>query len=210
MEACDCVSLINSGVGVLAMIFGKPVYYFGQAFYATEGLNKKMKDAEDLYFELSSCNFNYDSAKALGFLSYLINDFYSFARWKSIEKSHTDKANMSVSVDIKYDVLRVNNSEYLFNNDQVVNLKKSSLFDRYRMDDYIHISNQKSKKAEGLAQVSNKELVKNIDYIDKKFDSLEKVKKNIDSTKKYTFKSKTKKLLKDPNQFFADFFLKRM
>jgi len=78
------------------------------------------------------------------------------------------------------------------------------------MDDYIHISNQKSKKAEGLAQVSNKELVKNIDYIDKKFDSLEKVKKNIDSTKKYTFKSKTKKLLKDPNQFFADFFLKRM
>lgn len=210
LEVCDCVSLINSGVGVLAMIFGKPVYYFGQAFYATEGLNKKMKSADELYSEITKSTFDYDSSKAIGFLSYLINDFYSFASWKRVEKAHTDKAKMSVSVDIKYNILRVSGYEYIFDNDQVINLKKSSLFDRYRMDDYIHISNQKAKKNESLVQTENQGLIKNVDYLDKKFDSLEKVKKNIDSTKKYTLKSKTKKLLKDPNQFFADFFLKRM
>lgn len=209
LEACDRVSLINSGVGVLAMIYNKPVYYFGKAFYATNGLNKKMHDADELYNELSENEFKYDYEKSIKFLSFLVNDFYSFATWERKERKHTDQAKMSISLDITYEVLRVDGQEFVFDNTPVINLKHSILFDRYRTEDYIFRNNIKQTKPNSKSQEPQKKFI-DIGLITKKVESIDNIENNKLLKKRYTLKSKTKKLVKDPNQFFVDYFLKRI
>src|SRR5690606_39033416 len=39
LELCDAVALINSGVGIYAMMMGKPCYIFGRSFYSFDGIN---------------------------------------------------------------------------------------------------------------------------------------------------------------------------
>ena len=209
LEACDCVSLINSGVGVLAMLYNKPVYYFGEAFYAVEGLNKKIANADELSSELESFDFEYDESKAIGFISFLINDFYSFATWKRVERNHTNKAKMSISQDIVYDVLRIKGYEYRFNNQPAIDLRKSFLFDRYRLEDYLY-RDQSSSTKPVQSKTDSTEFSKKINTIEKKVDNIERLNKVDATNKKYNIKTKTNKLINNPNQFFADFFLKRM
>ncbi|MGP5658273.1 capsular polysaccharide export protein, LipB/KpsS family, partial [Psychrobacter celer] len=205
LAACDRVTLINSGVGVLAMIYNKPVYYFGQTFYATEGLNKKVSNADELYLELLDNNFDYNYKKSLGFLSFLINDFYSFASWVRKERKHTNIAKMSISENITYEILRVDDSEYIFNNNPIIDLRHSLLFDRYRTEDYIYRNGVQNKSSPNIKKSSPD----GVELVTKRVDSLDKLDKNKLSNKKYSIKTKTKKLIKDPNKFFADYFLKK-
>lgn len=46
LELADSVALINSGVGVYAMMTGKPCYIFGKAFYAFDGVNKTIETTD--------------------------------------------------------------------------------------------------------------------------------------------------------------------
>lgn len=205
LDACDRVTLINSGVGVLAMIYNKPVYYFGQAFYAIEGLNKKISNADELYLELLDSGFDYSHKKSLAFLSFLINDFYSFASWVRKERKHTDMAKMSISENITYQTLRVDDFECIFDNNPIVDLRHSLLFDRYRTEDYI-FRNQVEKKPSSNIKNSSPS---NVELITKRVESLDKLDENKLSNKKYNIKTKTRKLINNPNKFFADYFLKK-
>ena len=42
LELADRVALINSGVGLYAMMLEKPCYIFGNAFYSIDGVNYKV------------------------------------------------------------------------------------------------------------------------------------------------------------------------
>jgi predicted glycosyltransferase involved in capsule biosynthesis len=78
LEACDAVALINSGVGLLSLCFGKPVYCFGEAFYAQPGLAKRVSNWEALQSGLNAVEM--DSNRVLQFIFYLVNNFYCFAK----------------------------------------------------------------------------------------------------------------------------------
>ncbi len=213
LECCDAVALINSGVGVLAQIYEKHTYIFGKAFYSCQGLNTEVLNSDELVSSILD-GVNFDSDKAFRFINYLVNDFYSFASWRRAERKHTDKANLSISLDIKYNkVVVLSEFSELIDVSYNFDLKKSFLFDRYRMDDYINRSSGVVPDNKKATNVINKS--KNIDANNKektkdgmlcnKNNLLEAtITKKTNIERKKTFNRKLNKLFRSPKVFFVD------
>lgn len=97
--ASDAVVLINSGVGLLSLCFGKPVYCFGKSFYTHKGLAEKVNDEYEL-LNLLLADPKVDFERVRRFVSYLVFDFYSFA--KTTYKKVVDRKgfrNVAVHMD---------------------------------------------------------------------------------------------------------------
>lgn len=76
-----CV-LLNSGVGMYAMIAKKPAILCARAFYAFEGLNLQAHSKEELKAQIDRVlceGFCVNEEKMLAFIRYLREDFYSYA-----------------------------------------------------------------------------------------------------------------------------------
>lgn len=101
LEISDYVLLMNSGVGVLSALFNRPVIHAAQAFYSDEKLNRKAATADQV-LELLMCGFEVDQDTRLRFLSYLIEDFYSFGKFTVSEKEHTSDAKLTITERIDY------------------------------------------------------------------------------------------------------------
>jgi hypothetical protein len=97
----DYVLLMNSGVGVLSVVFGRPVIHTAQAFYSDEKLNRKAASADDV-LKLLDNGFEVDEDSRLRFISYLIEDFYSFGKFTVSEKQHTNNAKLTITDRIDY------------------------------------------------------------------------------------------------------------
>ena len=146
LQCCDAVTLINSGVGVLAQIYGKFTYTFGKAFYQCDGLNKAVRSSNELVSELLS-NVEFDLHKSFKFINYLLNDFYSFASWTRAERKHTEQANLSISLNIAYSKVRIPNQfEEIIEPINSIDIIQSPLFDRYRLDEYLNRGSSSTKK----------------------------------------------------------------
>lgn len=52
LEMSDAVLCVNSGVGLLALAFGKPVMHFGRAFYSHPQLTRQVRDADEVFVTL--------------------------------------------------------------------------------------------------------------------------------------------------------------
>ncbi|TLD85652.1 galactosyltransferase-related protein [Helicobacter sp. MIT 05-5294] len=75
-----CV-LLNSGVGMYAMIAKKPAILCARAFYAFDGLNLQAQSKEELKARLDAVmyhGFEVDEEKMLRFICYLKEEFYSY------------------------------------------------------------------------------------------------------------------------------------
>lgn len=101
LEIADYTLLMNSGVGVLSAMFGKPVIHTAQAFYSDEALNREAATAEEVLSLLSE-GFSVDRDCQLRFMSYLLEDFYSFGKFTVREKRHTDNASLTITERIDY------------------------------------------------------------------------------------------------------------
>ncbi len=79
----NVVLTINSGVGILAMLFNKKVICTGESFYAHEGLASTITDCFEFFNEIEydHCRLDYD--KVLRFIYFLRNEFYSFGKSNS-------------------------------------------------------------------------------------------------------------------------------
>jgi predicted glycosyltransferase involved in capsule biosynthesis len=197
LEMADAVCLINSGVGVLAAAYNKPVYYFGQAFYACNGINYKVTSGAHLIEQLMHPE-PFDIDKSLKFLYFLVFRFYSFAKWDHKVRKHTDKAKLSISENIVYEVVRVKGfQEHRLPPSLEINLRDSMLFDRYRLDDYL----DRTSKGSSPAQLKKIELDSQASKVGKPFND-----------KKFgtKFTRKFKKFVRTPKLFFADAIAKRV
>jgi len=84
IEISEQIVLINSGVGLLSMLWKKPVLYFGDIFYGHPHLNTKVTSYLDiLYFMHNPQKVEED--KMYSFISYLKNNVYSFANFETEE-----------------------------------------------------------------------------------------------------------------------------
>ncbi|RVH78540.1 glycosyltransferase [Sinorhizobium meliloti] len=101
LELTDYVLLMNSGVGVLSILFDRPCIYTAQAFYADDALNRGASKADDV-LKLLQEGFTVDQDSRLRFLSYLLEDFYSFGKFTVTEKAYTDNATLSITERIDY------------------------------------------------------------------------------------------------------------
>lgn len=115
---------------------------------------------------------------------------------------------MSISENIVFQVVRVDGKEIYFNNDEIINLRGSILFDRYRTEDCI-FRNGKKQQSSGSNPKNNSILPTDAELAVKKMTAADKLQAQNNVQKKYTIKTKAKKLIKDPNRFFVDFLLKR-
>ena len=131
IELSDAVLLINSGVGVLSMLYGKPTLVAGSAFYAHPDITYHVQNTNDV---LNGLSFKPDNEKILRFLSYLINNFYSFGTFKTRIVDWIDGSKMSATSEINYYCVRFpNEPEMILECSTVPQITSSSLlFDRYR------------------------------------------------------------------------------
>ena len=81
LNLCDMTVMINSGVGVYAMMNEKPCVLCGNAFYRFSKLNLQAKDEAELkrhIVDILENGFSFDRDKMLRFIRYLKNEFYSY------------------------------------------------------------------------------------------------------------------------------------
>lgn len=80
IEASNSVILINSGVGINSLLYGKKVLCLGDAFYAHNGLAISCKSIGDVIKHLESTYFP-DNTKLLRFTHHLLTSVYSFGKF---------------------------------------------------------------------------------------------------------------------------------
>lgn len=102
IELCDAIVLINSGVGVISMMYEKPVYHFGDAFYSHPLINMEVQSSDDVISSLKKEEFKVDAEKVKRFISYLIDDFYSFGNFFTEEKIMEDNSKRTITTKIDF------------------------------------------------------------------------------------------------------------
>lgn len=94
LKLCDMAVMINSGIGVYAMMAEKPCVLCGNAFYHFNGINLQANGELELkkyILEILENGFSFDKDKMLKFIRYLENEFYSYG--SSIKELVKDKEN---------------------------------------------------------------------------------------------------------------------
>jgi hypothetical protein len=134
ISASDAILLINSGVGVLGLLYEKPVLYTGRAFYGHEGISRSVVDEVEVLDAISNFKPNIDLVRQ--FLYYLIFEFYSFAEFTTRRVSWRDGSLMTATTAIDYRVIRMPQCpEMRFERRTEPLVGRSSiLFDRYRAE----------------------------------------------------------------------------
>jgi len=101
LDIADAVLLINSGVGVLSMMWGKPVLYVGEAFYKHEKINVKVNSPEEAV-EVLNKGFSVDMKVVKRFIHYLIAEFYSFGKVTYEKVIKADGSYFNVTRNIRF------------------------------------------------------------------------------------------------------------
>jgi predicted glycosyltransferase involved in capsule biosynthesis len=128
----DALYLINSGVGVLGLLYEKPVLVAGSAFYDHPGLTKSVATVDDVIEAI--LNFKPEKEKILRFLSYLVNEFYSFGRFTTRTVPWADGAKMTATTGIDFYCVRFPGADEMILERSLVPtiVENSVIFDRYK------------------------------------------------------------------------------
>lgn len=102
IELSNAVMLINSGVGVISMMYQKPVFHFGKAFYSHPSINKEVKSSAEVINYIKNDVFKVDFEKVKRFISYLIEDFYSFGDFITEERIEKDGSKRTITTKIDF------------------------------------------------------------------------------------------------------------
>lgn len=135
LEACSGVALINSGVGVHAMMMKKPCYVFGDAFYISEKINYQVKTFNPkILAELISRGYELDSDKVCRFIHYLRNEFYSFGHPKVFTRIEKDGSKRSITESVDFYVINIPNQiNRKFDEQGVTKVSETApLYERFR------------------------------------------------------------------------------
>ncbi|WP_320034575.1 glycosyltransferase [Halarcobacter sp.] len=143
LDAADAILLINSGVGLLGMLWDKPVYYCGEVFYSDNRINKNITSSKQLLDYLDN-NFKPDTKTTYRFLYYLLEEFYSFGTFGTKEVRWKDGGRMTVTNSIDfYKIRNITDSKINYYNGEKARISHQSvLFDRYK----YHLDSLYAKK----------------------------------------------------------------
>ncbi len=203
LSAADAVLLINSGVGLLSLLFEKPTYNFGQAFYSHPGLSQRVTSVEELCQELKSPK-RPSIEQVLRFASYLVNDFYSFAKTTYRKVAEENGGARSVAVNLDFSVLRLPETEPILFDMREEPIKKSSpLYDYYRA--YFSESHRPIKGA-----MEKKASAKEVDLRRPEVATSSQVIVVPNVNGKSSANKKLKKLVRNPKLFIVDALKKRL
>lgn len=147
LDIADKTLLINSGVGVLSLLWGVDVLHAGQAFYGHDGVSKNCATLDEV---LDGLNWKHNSEKVSRFLSYLINDFYSFGKFTTRVVPLANKEGLiSATTHINFYQIRLpfyRNIILPYRTKAEISFE-SPLFDRYKGNgNSIKVGEKESKK----------------------------------------------------------------
>lgn len=158
IELSDYILLINSGVGVLSLLWNKPVLYAGEVFYGDDRLNQQVSTYQEVISVIQK-KFSVDIETCQRFLSYLINDFYSFGHFKTKEVAWQDGGRMTVTTDIDlYQVKNITSHYRNYESGSKKIEKNSILFDRYNSIIKKETIEKEIVVVKDITQPSSKEL----------------------------------------------------
>ncbi|WP_407330957.1 hypothetical protein [Enterovibrio sp. 27052020O] len=183
IQGSDAVLLINSGVGLLSVMANKPVYHFGDTYYAHDTITCRVNDEFDAVDKILN-GFQPRYEDVLKFVHYLISKVYSFAKteYKLVSEG---EANRNVSIFSRFYKVNIQNglsrSFKWRENPYPVN---SRYYDFYRS----YFSKDKPVHKQKM-----KEHVKVNDSL-----AISENNKPAPKLKKYGFRHKMKKVVKDP------------
>lgn len=222
ISVCSAVFVINSGVGVYSLMYDKPTFNIGNAFYSHVGLSNKVSNFDELKCKLQQPLDEQKPIrkKVLRFINYLVNDFYSFGTTVYKQKvNKKDNSTTNVATSIDFTILRIPNIKnssleniYIRRRTEPFNLS-SPYYDYYRswinmrdlLNKYQNEQNKSNVKIEKLS-LQLQELQKNLNLRVK--STQEKIcEVPIENDNKANFKKGSKKMAKlkrDPKAFFID------
>lgn len=106
LELADATLVLNSGVGLLSLIFGKPTLHVGDAFYGHPGLAKRVEDAETAMQALLRGEAP-DGEKVERFVHHLLTHVYSFAESKTELVTQKDGSRIRITREMRFRELRI-------------------------------------------------------------------------------------------------------
>lgn len=145
LEASTVVCTFNSGVGLLAQVFEKPVLYFGKCFYAIDGVNWRFDDVPTALRFLEAPQTP-NREKVQRFHYWLNEVFYSFAKMEASTKAGSKLSLRSDLKKITYSIVRIPGQPEKRFGTSTFNPYLSTLFDVYR---HSAIAMRNSEKGAG-------------------------------------------------------------
>jgi len=108
VQLADAVALMNSGVGLYAMMMAKPCYIFADAFYGFKGVNEIVSSLDVEHFCASiRKGLAVDECAVHRFIHYLRFEFYSFGRASYNMWQDTDGAMRKAAKLIDFTEIRI-------------------------------------------------------------------------------------------------------
>lgn len=107
IERCNVVCTINSSVGIEALLYGKPVWVLGEAFYAIEGITHVIRSEAELEAALENPPTAPDALLVRSFLEYLSGEYLIPGSWRAPDEEHMQALNrrLGCGEDVKEHVL---------------------------------------------------------------------------------------------------------
>ena len=215
ISVADKILLINSGVGVLSMLFNKHVGYLGQTFYGDKNINSEIRNLEDALVFLNS-EFTPDRKSILKFIHHLKNSVYSYGAPMQSIRRDSENNMRSVTIRVDFEVLRgVDDSSYFFKYRNTP-VQWNSMCYSYYLPSILEFSELKKKatimpknvkvtpERVILPKAESKSVIESRTHDasqNKSADTITDLKSRKQSSK---FNRKLRKLIRDPYRFFKD------
>ncbi|MFS7245802.1 hypothetical protein AB6880_08910 [Rahnella inusitata] len=106
ISACDKVFLMNSGVGLIAQAFGKPVVCSANAFYAHDGIAFPVESKEEALKKIKS-KLKVSQEKINRFYWHIIKNVYSFGQSKYRKTKAADGTDRNIVQEIIFEDIRL-------------------------------------------------------------------------------------------------------
>lgn len=218
LELCDAVALINSGVGIYAMMMEKPCYIFGRSFYSFDGINVTLaKCSSEELCEHLMAGMKVDMEAVYRFIHYLITDFYSFGRASLVEAQEADGSRRTRTRAIDFYELQVPGRRRIRYEKWAPDPlpKTAPLFERYKLDLWQKKESQEkvspsskssaAQKSASLSQTTSKTVTLSSKEMPKaKTADKPASPAAAPSATKNKTRAKLAKLIRDPEAFFKD------
>lgn len=105
LELSEAVCLVNSGTGLLASLWDKPVYYFGEVYYGHPELNRRVGTAEEVVHSILHSPLIPSQKKRNRLVHHLIENVYSFGNITA-ETVDEQRAYRTVTRNIAFHQIR--------------------------------------------------------------------------------------------------------
>ncbi|WP_312593860.1 capsular polysaccharide export protein, LipB/KpsS family [Comamonas terrigena] len=199
IEAADAVLLINSGVGLISLCFGKPVFCLGDSFYTASGLATRLTQEDDFSsYIINIEKYIPNEISVKQFIYYLTNNFYSFADTEYAKvPDGNEGAYRNMAVSLKFHSIRIHDLLYRdFERKEDILSTKAPAYDYYRAY-FLGLNNKDFQET-----VSDNKDSSSIEKSDIQVE-LTTI-SNAGNSKNKTAAKKFKKLLRNPKAFFKD------